>query len=211
MVFVIKCDDDKQEQGKCQLTVVVSEWNNTNKGIQAFIFLDDSLYGKTNENGMYVIDGVFSGNHTLTCSAIDFRDTTLQINIIGGQNVRFDFYLSSDTTVGKVFGEFEDMVLFKQSTEAKPDIKTWDEKKVYDASTGATMCYKVMKVDLSERRIVLDDSLFTIADGFGQYYFTIQSGTYKITGTCEGYVNSSKIIRVLPDSKNYINFYMVRK
>jgi hypothetical protein len=209
LVFFTRCDNDEPEQGKGQLTVNVRELANNNTGIRANVFLDDSLYGTTDTNGLYMNNSVNSGNYTLTCSAIDFRDTVLKIKIISGENTKFDFYLTS--TKGKVFGEFQDMYLFRQETEIKPEIKTWDEKQVYDGTTGATICYKFIQNGVPERSVSIGDSIITVSDGFGQYYFKIQCGTYTVTGTCEGYVSSSKVIRVLPDSKIYVNFNLERK
>jgi len=212
--FLTGCKDkNDNEKTKTQLTINVKEFNNRNSGIKAYIFLDDSLYGKTDEKGIFVNNSVKSGNYTLTCSAINFRDTTLQIILIGGKKAQFDFNLLPDSTKGKVFGEFQDMTLFREKSIVKPEITTWDEHKVYDATTGATICYKSLpdNLPIPERSVSIEDSLITVSDGFGQYYFQIQCGTYVITGACDGYTSVSRVIKVLPDSKVYANFYLERK
>lgn len=212
LVFLNSCKDNNEtDQTKGTLTIYVSELKNNNSGIKAFIFIEDSLYGKTDEKGKYINNSVKPGNYNLTCSAIDFRDTSLQIKIVGGENTQFNFYLKSDSAKGKVFGEFQDMTLFRQNAINKPAINSWNERQVYDGTTGATMCYKFLQKDVPERRVSTVDSILAVSDGYGQYYFQIQCGTYVITGTCDGYNSVSKTIKVLPDSSIYANFYLEKK
>ena len=179
---------------------------------KAFIFLNDSLYGKTDSKGIYVLDSISPGSYSLTCSVINFRDTTLEIHITSGNTTQLNFSLVKDTSFGKVFGEFQDVALFEQKAIDKPVIKTWDEKQVYDWTTGATM-YKISYPNpfITPRTVSLEDSIISVSDGFGQYYLKIQCGTYLITGACDGYTSSSKIIKVRKDAYTYANFYLEKK
>jgi hypothetical protein len=68
-----------------------------------------------------------------------------------------------------------------------------------------------LEYEVPERQVFLGDSLLTVSDGFGQYWFELQSGTYWIRGSCEGYKDVSQVVRVLPDSKTYYNFFLPRE
>lgn len=194
-----------------QLQITIKEQQNSNSGIKAYLFLNDSLYGKTDVHGTYENNSIKTGKYILTCSAINFRDTTLNITINGGEFTKLHFYLLPDTSVGTIYGEFQDLLIFDQKLINKPQMKTWGEKEIYDAVTGATM-YKIAIPDpYPPRTVSLDDSIIAISDGFAQYWFTIQSGTYLITGACNGYNDTSRIIKVLPGSNNYINFFLRKK
>jgi hypothetical protein len=175
---------------------------------KAFIFLNDSLYGETDSKGLFALDSISPRSYSLTCSVINFRDTTLQIVIATGKATQLYFSLSADTSYGKVFGEFQDIAIFRQKAVNRPELNTWDEQEVYDGITGATI-YKIGYPDpIPARTVSLEDSVITVADAFGQYYMKMQCGTYLITGACEGYKSYSKIIKVLKDTKTYMNFYL---
>lgn len=204
-------DKHEPEPATGQLQITIKEQQNSNSGIRAYLFLNDSLCGKTDVHGIYENNSVKTGKYTLTCSAINFRDTTLSITITGGEATKLHFYLLPDSSVGTVYGEFQDLLLFNQKAANKPQMKTWDEQEIYDAVTGATM-YKIAYPDpFPPRTVSLDDSIIAVSDGFAQYWFTIQSGTYLITGACYGYADTTRIIKVLPQSENYINFFLRKK
>jgi hypothetical protein len=202
---------DKPEPVTGQLQITIKEQQNSNSEIRAYLFLNDSLYGKTDVQGTYENNFIKTGKYTLTCSAINFRDTSLIISIVAGKSTKLHFNLLPDTSVGTVYGEFQDLLIFNQKATNKPKILTWDEHEIYDGVTGATM-YKIAYPDpFPPRTVSLDDSIIAVSDGFAQYWFTIQSGTYLITGACNGYNDSTRIIKILPGSKNYINFFLRKK
>jgi hypothetical protein len=209
VLVLIGCKDkDNPVLTNANLHITIKSKAGNNPISKAFIFLNDSLYGKTDSKGIYSLDSISPGIYTLTCSVINFRDTTLEINITAGNTTQLNFSLVADTSFGKVFGEFQDVAIFEQKSIDKPVIKTWDELQIYDGVTGATM-YKIGYPDpIPPRTVSLGDSIISVSDGFGQYYLKIQCGTYLITGACEGYTSSSKIIKVLKDSKTYANFYL---
>lgn len=204
-------EKDKPDTTSGQLLITIKEQQNSNSGIRAYLFLNDSLYGKTDVQGTYENNSIKTGSYTLTCSAINFRDTSLNIKIVGGEATKLNFYLLSDTSVGTVYGEFQDLAIFKQKSANKPQMLTWDEHEIYDGVTGATI-YKIGYPDpIPPRNVILGDSILAVSDGFGQYWFTIQSGTYPVTGACYGYSDTSGIIKILPGSKNYFNFFLRKK
>ena len=177
----------------------------------AYLFSQDSLLANANEQGKYTITSIEEGSLTLTCSALNYRDTTVQVQVQGGQTVIVDFMMTPDSTMGKVFGEFQDMNLFADSLKTNPSLANWDAKYIFDAVTGATIQYKTLKYPVPDRKVYLGDSLLAIADAWGQYWFKIQCGTYRITGSCDGYNDASRVIKVLPDTRVYVNFFLTRK
>jgi hypothetical protein len=201
-------DKHESETANGILQITIKEQKNINSGIRAYLFLNDSLYGKTDVQGTYENNSIKAGKYTLTCSAINFRDTFLRITIFGGDVTKLHFALLPDSSFGTVYGEFQDLQLFNQRAIDKPQINNWDEHEIYDGVTGATI-YKVAYPDpIPPRTVSLDDSIIAVTDGFAQYWFTIQSGTYLITGACDGYNDTTRIIKVMPGSKNYINFFL---
>ena len=201
-------NNHESEQGNGYFMVTVKQYNNPNLGLKAYIFLKDSLYGITDARGIYENDSIPSGRYLLTCSAINFRDTTLNIVINEGKSTKLNLSLLSDSSIGTVYGEFQDLIIFNQKSIDKPELKTWNEEQVYDAVTGATI-YKINRPDIIPPRTVsLGDSIIAVSDGFGQYWFQIQSGTYQVIGACDGYLSSSRVIKVLPGSNNYVNFFL---
>jgi hypothetical protein len=213
LIFLLIGCKDKEEPLPTHgyLNVTVKSLSDNKPVGKSYIFLNDSLYGKTNESGVYLNDSVKPGNYTLTCSAINLRDTSLTITINVGVKTRLSFLLTVDSTLGMVLGEFQDLTVFRQKAITKPQIIKWDEKQVHDGVTGATI-YKITYPDpIPPRTVSLDDSTLAVSDGFGQYWFKIQSGTYLIKGACNGYSDASRLIKVLPGSKNYFNFYLEKK
>lgn len=209
LTLLMGCRDKHEPEPALQITI--KEQQNSNSGIRAYLFLNDSLYGKTDVHGTYENNSIKPGKYTLTCSAINFRDTSLIITIVAGEPTKLHFYLLPDTSVGTVYGEFQDLKLFNQKAANKPKMKTWDEHEIYDGVTGATM-YIITRPDpFPPRTVSLDDSIIAVSDGFAQYWFKIQSGTYLITGACNGYTDTTRLIKILPGSKNYINFFLTKK
>lgn len=209
-IFILvfnSCKDDDTVNKKIVVKVNVKSLSDK-KGINAYIFLNDSLYGTTDSSGSFSLSSLNPGNYALVCSAINYRDTSVQVTI-GNDPVNIDFYLAKDSSVGKVYGEFQDMFIYEQKLIENPEISTWDEKQKFDAVTGATFYSK--PDTLPARYVIMNNDTLAVSDGFGQYWFKIQCGTYYITGMCNGYSNSSGIIKVLPGSKVYRNFYMQKK
>ena len=211
--FFIKCDnttEPKQTKGIVKGTVKNVLGGNALGIHSAYIFINDSLVAKTDESGKYLIASIEEASYFLTCSALDFRDTTMQVNVIGGKTVTRDFFLTPDSTTGKVFGEFQDLVLFNDSLQTNPSLKFWDARDIFDGVTGATLQSKTLLYEVPDRTVLLDDSILAVSDGFGQFWFEMQCGTYCLKGCCEGYQEATQVIKVLPNTRNYVNFFLDR-
>jgi hypothetical protein len=174
----------------------------------ASIAWEDSLLAVSDASGAYAVSPLSEGTYRLTCSASGYRDTTMQVVIEGGKTTVLDFYLTPDFSSGRIFGEFQDQDLFNDSLKTNPAMAGWDAKTVFDAATGATIQFKTMQHEVAERRVMLGDSLLAVADGWGQYTFKIRTGTYSLTGSCEGYENVTQTVRVEPNGRHYVNFFL---
>lgn len=212
--FFINCNSStkpKETKGSIQGTV-----NNVLSGDvsiihPAYIFLEDSLLATTDEYGNYSISIIEEGAYQFTCSALNYRDTTKQVQVIGGKTVTIDFYLTPDSSTGRIYGEFQDIIIFNNSLEIDSSLTDWDAKQIFEGVTGATIQRKTLLYDVPDRKVYLSDSLLAISDGFGQYWFEIQCGTYCIKGSCEGYNDATQVIKVLPNTRIYVNFFLARK
>jgi hypothetical protein len=176
----------------------------------AYLFCRDSLLATTDEQGKYTIASMNEGPAALTCSALNYRDTTVQVQVKGGQTIAADFMLTPDSTIGKVYGEFQDWNLFNDSLITNPSLANWDAKRIFDAATGATIQYKTLGYEVGERRVYLGDSLLAVSDAWGQFWFKIPCGTRPIKGSCEGYYDAAQVVKVLPNTHHYVNFFLIR-
>ena len=176
----------------------------------AFIINGDTLLAKTNESGEYEITSLEEGTYKLICSALNFRDTIEYIEVGGGETVMHDFSLQTDSTMGRLLGEFQDGLIFKDSLQTNPELANWDEKQIFDVATGATIQMIWLQYPVGDREVYLGEDLLGKSDAFGQYAFKIQSGTYCFKGKCEGYVSKTHIVKILPDTKFYLNFVLER-
>lgn len=212
--FFIKCDnatEPKETKGIVTGTVKNVLLGDGSIIHPAYIFLEDSLIATTNEFGEYSISSIENGSYFITCSSLGFRDTTTQVQVIAGKTVTHDFYLTPDSSTGRIYGEFQDMTLFNNSLETNPSLAEWDAEQIFASVTGATIQAKTLMYDVPDRKVFLGDSLLAITDGFGQYWIEIQCGTYCITGSCEGYKDAMQVIKVLPDTRVYVNFFLYRE
>ncbi|MBN1999973.1 carboxypeptidase regulatory-like domain-containing protein [candidate division KSB1 bacterium] len=173
----------------------------------AFIFLNDSLLAETGSTGQFSVETLTGSQILLICSALGYADETAQISIQSGKQASVDFVLSADTTKGRVYGEFQDLVWFKNALLENPDLKDWDEKQMWQAVTGATMQSMTMG-ELPPRQVYIGDEHIRIADDFGQFWVEVQCGTYAFKGVCDGYKTDVQVLKVLPEQKHYIIFYL---
>ncbi len=111
---------------------------------------------------------------------------------------------------GTFLNQRKDGTLFEDSLKTNPSMAEWGAKTVYDAATGATIQYKTFEHAVPERRVALGDSVLAEADAWGQYVFKIRTGTYRITGSCEGYESVTRTVTVEPDGRHYMNFFLPR-
>jgi hypothetical protein len=178
----------------------------------AYLIAGDSLLATTDQQGRYSVASIPSGPLALTCSALNYGDTTMQVQIVENQASTVDFILSRDETKGLVFGEFQDQTLFTQSLKNDPTMQQWSQKDQFDGATGATMCYKILQTDVGDRSVFLKDSLIAVSDAWGQYWFKIPHGVYPLKGVCDGYQDKVRIVKVLPTPPDttYANFFLTK-
>jgi hypothetical protein len=177
----------------------------------AYVFIADSLVATTDATGGFIIADLEEGAYTLTCSALGFQDLTEQVQVQGGKTAFHDFILQPDTHTGRVTGEFQDLVIFNDSLQTHPEMANWSDQAICDGVTGATMQIKTLHYDVPPRQIFLGDSMLIESDGWGQYSFKIQVGTYSIRATCEGYKDVVHTIHVAPDDRQYFAIFMDRQ
>ena len=115
------------------------------------------------------------------------------------------------TGTGTVLGEFQDETLWNQRLQEDSTLAEWSEKQICDAATGATLQSKTLGYLVSDRVVSSQDSTLTTSDAWGQYGIIIDSGTYSLTGSCEGYESITHVVNVLPDSIIYVNFILPRQ
>jgi hypothetical protein len=178
----------------------------------AYLVAGDTLLATTDAQGHYSVPSVSAGSLALTCSALYYGDTTVQVQIMGGQTATADFNLTRDETKGLVLGEFQDNALWSENVKNDASLKSLTVREQFDGVTNATMCFKIVGVDLGDRSIFVGDSLIALADAWGQFWFRLPRGVYPLKATCDGYQNDVRIVKVLPTPPDtvYTNFYLPR-
>jgi hypothetical protein len=213
LLFFISCDRStgpKDTLGSITGTVMNGQAAGMPAIHPAYIFSGDTLLATTDEYGKFSISEIQENIYNFTCSALYFRDTTEQIHISGGKTVTHDFYLIPDSTTGLVYGEFQDLNLFNDSLVTHPGMADWDAEQIWQGVTGATLQTKTLHYNIPDRNVYLGDSLLARTDGFAQYAFRLQCGTYQIKGTCEGYYDATEVVKITPDHHSYVNFFLIR-
>lgn len=177
----------------------------------AYVFADGILLTQTDENGNFYLDDLNPGDLTLVCSAMNARDTTITINVAANQTTSIQIALPFDYSTGSVYGEFQDLDLFQSQLVHNQELSAWDEKQEYEGVTGATLQWKWLDHPVGDCLVAFSDSILAYADGFGQYWFEIQNGTYPFIASCEGYVDQTRVFTVQAEKTVYMNFYLQKK
>jgi len=174
----------------------------------AFLILGDVLLATSDESGDYQITGLTPGEYTLICSAINFDDESIIIEIEEGKIISNNFLMSPGSSLGSVYGELHDQGLYDEQLMTNPSMASWTDEELYDGVSGATIQTMTFGHDLPSAEIYIGDSLLALMDGFGQYWVDLQAGTYPLRVSMPGYRDSTRIIRVEPDSDIYRNFIL---
>jgi hypothetical protein len=177
----------------------------------AFLILEDELLAVTKENGYYEISSLNPSIYTLVCSAIDYGDKTMLVELPAGNVVSQDILLHPDESQGKIYGELHDKTLYDEQLMVNPSMAAWNEKELFDGVSGATIQTMTFGFDLPASEIYIADSLFALTDGFGQYWFDIQTGTYPIRISSSGYRDTIQIVKVEADSSVFANFILCKE
>jgi len=209
--FIISCT--KNPENITQTTLVGNVKNEMqNKVIfPAFIFLGNELLATTDSNGNFSIISLGADEYQITCSAVGYEDKTTSIVIIDSKITTANFFLVASDAKGRVYGEFQDGNLYQQRLIAKPEISNWNSKELFDGISGATLQEKTLGYEIGDIIVSLGDSLVAYSDGFGQYWFEIQCGTYPLSGSCDGYKDMVQTIKVKPDENIYVNFILTNE
>jgi hypothetical protein len=170
-----------------------------------YIFEGDSLLCIVDQNSHYSI-GLNEGDHEIIFSAIGYLDEVVSLSINGDQSR--EILLTENAETGRVYGEFQDLLLLQQKICENHDMANWTEQQIRDGVTGATIQEGNSDQDFQHAQLYVGDSLFGYADVYGQYWIRIQWGTYPLTGQSEGFSPETKTVKVQPDSSIYMNFYL---
>ena len=172
-----------------------------------YIFENDSLLVILRDNNQFNIQ-LTKGEHEILFSAIAYKDKTILLDF--EEDISLEIVLDKSTETGKIYGEFQDSLLFQQNILENSELANWNEQEVLDGVTGATIL-EDNYTGFEHAELFLGDSLLGYGDVYGQYWVQLQSGTYPITVKSAGYKSKTKIIKVLTETKVYSNFYMVKE
>ncbi|MDA3890874.1 MAG: carboxypeptidase-like regulatory domain-containing protein [Salinivirgaceae bacterium] len=207
---IISCTKNTQQISQTTLAGTVKNELQNKVIFPAFIFLDEELIATTDINGNYNITSLEAGEYRIIISAVGYEDNTISIIIADGKITTTNFSLVSSDAIGRVYGEFHDANLYDQQLIENPSLSEWNELELWEGVSGATIQKKTMP-EIGDRTVTLGDSLVAYSDGFGQYWFKIQCGTYQIKGICDGYKDKEQTIVVKPDDRIYVNFILENK
>lgn len=169
----------------------------------SFIDEDQARENMLREVKNYELD---PGEHELIFSAICYLDEIAMVNITG--NTSKVITLTENSEAGRVYGEFQNILALEQKIEENNDIANWNEEQIYDGVTGATILEDNSSTEFQHAELFIGNSLTDYGDVYGQYWIKIQYGTYPITGKSEGYASKTQIVKILPDSRIYKNYYL---
>jgi hypothetical protein len=177
----------------------------------AFLILGDELLASSDENGVFELTSFEPGVYSILCSAIGFHDETIIIEVKEGKITHNDFHLTPGNRKGSVYGELHDQSIYKERLIADPSMANWSDGELFDGVSGATIQTMTFGYDLPPSELYIGDSLFSLTDGFGQYWFEVQAGTYPLSISSPGYRDSTMIIKVEPDTSIFGNFILKEK
>ena len=202
------CTKDTETQDSI-LTGMVTNMSGGKIIHPAYIIMEDTLLAVTDEDGMYETGSLKEGIYSLVCSSLDYGDLMVEVVVEAGKPVYQDFQLLPDDSKGRIYGEFHDQILYDAQLISNPSMADWSAREMHDGVSGATLQTMTFGNDLPASEVYLGDSLISLTDGFGQYWFDIQCGTYPLTGSADAYNKSLKIVKVEPDSRTYANFILM--
>ncbi len=177
----------------------------------AYLILGSELLATSDGSGVYEITSLEPGEYTLVCSAINFEDETLVIEIEEGKIISNDFLMSPGNSLGSVYGELHDQGLYDAQLMVDPSMAAWTDQELYDGVSGATIQTMTFGHDLPSSEVYIGDSLFSLTDGFGQYWFDVQAGTYPLRISSPGYRDTMQIIKVGSDTEVIGNFILLKE
>ncbi len=209
--ILINISCDKEDQAETILQGTVKNMLDNEPVHPAFLILGDELLSTIDESGTYEIKTLDPGIYFLVCSAINYADKTMQVELKEGHVASNDFMLSPDSSEGRVYGELHDQTLYDEQLMLNPSLADWNSKELFDGVSGATLQTMTFGLDLPASEIFIGDSLFSVTDGFGQYWFDVQPGTYPLRVSSIDYRDTMQIVKVQKDGRVYANFILSEK
>jgi hypothetical protein len=206
--ILINISCDKEDQAGTVLLGTVKNMLDDETVHPAFLILGNELLSTIDESGTYEITSLDPGIYSLVCSAINYADKTMQVELKEGHVVTYDFLLSPDSSEGRVYGELHDQTLYDEQLIVNPSLADWNAKELFDGVSGATLQTMTFGLDLPTSEIYIGDSLFSVTDGFGQYWFDVQPGTYPLRVSSIAYRDTMQIVKVEKDGRVYTNFIL---
>lgn len=170
-----------------------------------YIFENNSLLAIRKDSNQYSLE-LKPGPHEITFSALAYKDARISTAIDGDNSLNIT--LEDNNETGRIYGEFQDSLLFQQKISENNELSSWTALEIMDGVSGATLMEDNVGSDFQQAQLFLGDSLLTYGDVYGQYWIEIQCGTYPITGVCAGFTSKTKLVQVLPDTKVYMNYYL---
>jgi len=202
LVGILSCKNPSSSKKDGRLKGTITQIaNNT----PVYIIINDSLVCTTDINNNFSVDLEY-GDHEILLSAIGYLDENISVSINGNKNM--DIQLTENSETGRIYGEFQDLDVFQQRISQNSDLENWTEKDICDGVTGATIMEDNYEFEFKQPQLFIGDSLIKYADVYGQYWIEVQSGTYPLTGKCEGFSSKTEIIKVMQDAREYVNFYI---
>ena len=207
LLSIISCDDKIEQTSVGIYSGKITSVSGT--PIYPFYIIEgDSLLSIFSENNQFSIE-LEEGEHEIVFSAIGYSDTIIPIQING--DIHADIKLKENKETGRIYGEFQDLKLFQQKVSENNDLAKWSDKQIMDGVTGATIMENNNSTNFEQAQVFIGDSMLGYADVYGQYWFDIQCGTYPLTGKSAGFSSETKVIKVLPRAKVYLNFFLPKK
>lgn len=204
------CSKNDPQFGKTMLVGKVTDEQKNNTISPAFIFSGGELLAVVAETGKFQINSFEMGKHSVTCSAIGYADQTKNVEINDGHVTTVEFNLTADNANGKIYGEFHDLTLYQEQLLVNPAIGTWNSEELFDGVSGATMQRMTILHEESEIQVAIGDSIVAFSDGYGQYWFELQCGTYELAGSCIGYKSSKQTVQIKKDEVRCVNFILAK-
>ena len=202
LLFLWGCEKDP---GEPAVHITVSDKADGTPVQRAFLLRGEEFLGISDESGSFPALHPEPGTISLRCSALGFSDHDQEVKVNERGITNAAFGLNADDQTGRVYGELHDLDLFRDQLAGKPEMAQWTGRELFDGVTGATLFYDY---DQPPATIHLGDSLMAYADGYGQFWFEVQAGTYPLKAASEGYRDTLKIVEVMPDTRTYVIFVL---
>jgi len=203
------CDDstDNKDRPGLQGIVYGAHTLQTLTNQDIYLFLNNVLLAeiKTDLDGMYKVENIdYSGPFDILCSALNYRDTIVTVNLNEGNVSKKDFYLTPDNATGTLRGELQYDSLFTLD----PSLESLTDQEIHDGVTGATLQSEWTDPNALFPPFIMmgNDTLWPPVDTYGRFRINLPIGTYPLTAIAQGFNPISRVKKIYADSTVYISF-----